>query len=83
MPLDSIKIDRSFVERVTESPKSEAIVRAMLGLGESFSLETVGEGIEQADQAAVLRALGCAYGQGWLFARPMLEAELVAWLQRG
>lgn len=82
MPLDAIKIDRSFVERVTESPKSEAIVRAMLSLGESFSLATVGEGIEQADQAAVLRALGCDYGQGWLFARPMLEADLLAWLWR-
>lgn len=82
MPLDTLKIDRSFIDQVTASPQSEVIVRAMLSLGESFSLTTVAEGIERPEQAERLTALGCHYAQGWLFARPMLEAQLLPWLER-
>ncbi|MEI8254492.1 MAG: EAL domain-containing protein [Deltaproteobacteria bacterium] len=82
MPLDTLKIDRSFIDQVTANPQSEAIVRAMLGLGDSFSLTTVAEGVERPEQADLLRTLGCRYAQGWLFARPMLEAQLLPWLER-
>ncbi len=84
MPLDSLKIDRVFIDRLYESDRSAAIVKAMLGLGESFSLTTVAEGVERDEQARRLRDLGCGYAQGWHFARPMLEDALWVWLsERG
>lgn len=69
-PLDVIKIDRSFVSTLGETPESLAIVQMIIGLARSLSLEVTGEGIETAEQLAQLQALGSDLGQGYLFARP-------------
>ena len=68
-PIDILKIDRSFVSRLTESGDGPELARAVVMLGETLGLETVAEGIEQEDQVAELLDLGCVAGQGFLFAR--------------
>jgi EAL domain-containing protein (putative c-di-GMP-specific phosphodiesterase class I) len=63
-PVDSIKIDKVFVDRVAGGLRDSALARAIVQLGQTMGLATVAEGVETADQAAVLRELGCGYGQG-------------------
>jgi len=75
-PLDVIKIDKSFVDRVTVAEKGPVLARAIVALGDALGLRTVAEGIECAEQADALRALGCRFGQGFLFARPLVPAEV-------
>lgn len=78
LPVDEIKIDRSFVSGLgTESNRGE-IVKAMLGLAKSLGLTTVAEGIETEREAHQLACWGCDFGQGYLFARPMPFGEAVA-----
>jgi diguanylate cyclase (GGDEF)-like protein len=67
--LDKIKIDRSFVDRVSEDNESMVIVRAILGLASGLGLTTTAEGIEDVEQLAYLKANGCAEGQGYLFGK--------------
>ncbi|MBA2735824.1 MAG: PAS domain S-box protein [Pyrinomonadaceae bacterium] len=69
-PFQRLKIDRSFINQMDADIKSEAIVRSILMLGENLEIETVAEGIENADQLWQLRSLGCQIGQGYLFSPP-------------
>ncbi|MFC4974302.1 putative bifunctional diguanylate cyclase/phosphodiesterase [Halomonas beimenensis] len=80
LPIDVLKIDRAFVEEVHLHPVRAGIIRAILSLAESLRLDTVAEGIESEAEAAFLAELGVEVGQGYLYARPMPEAELMAWL---
>ena len=75
-PIDILKIDRSFVSRLTNSDNGPELARAVITLGETLGLETVAEGIELEPQVAALLALGCVAGQGFLFARAGSLAEL-------
>jgi diguanylate cyclase (GGDEF)-like protein/PAS domain S-box-containing protein len=68
-PIDILKIDRSFVSRLTSSDNGPELARAVITLGETLGLDTVAEGIEHEEQVAALLALGCVAGQGYLFAR--------------
>ena len=70
-PIDELKIDRSFVATMNAGPDQSALVRSILKLGETLHLETVAEGIEQADQLAELQTLGAGLGQGYYFAKPL------------
>lgn len=74
-PLDAVKIDRTFISRVTEREKDLEIVRAIVELGHNLGLEVVAEGIETKEQLQVVRYLGCDYGQGYHFSPPMDAAE--------
>ena len=74
-PFDKIKVDRSFVQQIGESDHSEAIVKAVIGLGGSLGIVTVAEGIETAAQFEWLRAEGCDEVQGYWLGRPMPAAE--------
>jgi diguanylate cyclase (GGDEF)-like protein/PAS domain S-box-containing protein len=67
-PIDILKIDRSFVSRLTNSDNGPELARAVITLGETLGLDTVAEGIELEPQVAALLALGCVAGQGFLFA---------------
>jgi diguanylate cyclase (GGDEF)-like protein/PAS domain S-box-containing protein len=82
LPVDILKIDRSFVAGVAKSTEDSALARGILTLGQTLGLETVAEGIETAEQLAVLRELGCQLGQGYLFARPLGPAAVDALLER-
>jgi diguanylate cyclase (GGDEF)-like protein/PAS domain S-box-containing protein len=76
-PVDILKIDRSFVEAVSvEGSEQGELARTILHLGQSMHLSTVAEGIETQEQYAALRSMGCDYGQGYLFARPLPPAGL-------
>jgi diguanylate cyclase (GGDEF)-like protein len=81
-PVDILKIDRSFVDPVTETAKAAALARTIIDLAAAFEIDTVAEGIETEEQATTLRALGCRLGQGYLFAKPMPVAMLSASLRR-
>ena len=74
--VDAIKIDRSFVEELGHSPESTAIVANVIGLARSLGLGVTGEGVETEDQWQRLRAMGCDYGQGFLFSRPMAAEQV-------
>ena len=82
LPVDILKIDRSFVAGVAKSTEDSALARGILTLGQTLGLETVAEGIETAEQLAALRELGCQLGQGYLFARPLGPAAVDTLLER-
>ncbi len=75
-PIDIVKIDKSFVDDVTHEGADSAIARGIIELGRAMQIHTVAEGIEGDDQAEVLRTLGCEFGQGYYFAKPL---EPAAW----
>jgi len=79
LPLDALKIDRSLVSGIGRAPKSEAIIRAIVGMAHALGYRTVAEGIESPLQRDFLQALGCNCGQGFLLARPMAGDQVVAW----
>ncbi|MBI1208694.1 MAG: EAL domain-containing protein [Azospirillum sp.] len=82
LPVDSVKIDRSFVTALNHSEENRAIVRVIVDLGRLFGYDVIAEGIETAEDCNLLRALACDYGQGYYFARP-LPAEAALSLVRG
>ncbi len=69
-PLCFLKIDMSFVQRLGTERRADAVVAAIVELAHAHGLTVVAEGVETAEQAAALRAMGCEHGQGWLFGRP-------------
>jgi diguanylate cyclase (GGDEF)-like protein len=75
-PFDKIKIDGSFVQGLSEAPKSFAVVRAITGLANSFHMVTTAEGVESEEQLAKVRSLGCTEMQGHLFSEALPAAEL-------
>ncbi len=80
MPVDLVKIDRSFVSQLETSAHHRALVKATVEVAQSLGMGTVAEGIETPGQAAVLQALRCQKGQGYWFARPMPGEALAAWV---
>ena len=81
-PVDTLKIDRSFVEGLPGNAFDLAIVRAVNGLSRSLGLEIVAEGVEREEQAASLRELGVSRAQGWLYDRPLDAATFAGRLAR-
>jgi EAL domain-containing protein (putative c-di-GMP-specific phosphodiesterase class I) len=74
LPLDVIKVDRSFVVSMGESAANLGIIRAVVGLAQGLGIVVTAEGIETAEQLQLLRELGCDRGQGFLFSRPLTAA---------
>lgn len=70
-PVEVLKIDRSFVDRMTEDPRSASIVSTIIAFANSLGLSVTAEGIENAEQLARLKELGCPVGQGYHFSRPI------------
>jgi diguanylate cyclase (GGDEF)-like protein/PAS domain S-box-containing protein len=77
-PLDSLKIDRSFVGQMEHEERSAHLVQTVLTLARSLGVISVAEGIEEEGQLRMLREMGCERGQGYLFARPLSAAEMEA-----
>jgi diguanylate cyclase (GGDEF)-like protein len=83
LPIDVLKIDKSFVSGMMVDPDSVAIVRAVLSLAEALGMSTTAEGIETVELATTLATLGCSSGQGFYFARPLeADAALEYWKAR-
>ena len=80
LPLDGLKLDKQFVQRLGVDARAEEIVRATVSLAHSLGMQVVAEGIETEQQACMVHALGCDAGQGFLYAHPMPENEMKRWL---
>ncbi len=80
-PVDTLKIDRSFVRWMHEDEQSEHIVRSIVGLAHNLGLKVVAEGVEEEEHRLMLRELACDYGQGFLFSRPLDPAAVVSYLR--
>jgi len=80
LPIDSLKIDRSFVIAMHDKPQNVEIVRAVLMLGKSLGRKVVAEGIETVEQLTTLRRLGVDVGQGYLLSRPLGAEQATALL---
>jgi diguanylate cyclase (GGDEF)-like protein/PAS domain S-box-containing protein len=83
MPADVVKLDRSFVQGLAPGSQDNALVAAVIAMGRALELEVIAEGIETERQAADLREMGCPFGQGYLFARPLPAKELDRLLEAG
>ena len=81
LPLDALKVDRSFVDGLGVEPRDSAIVKAVVGMAQALSLTVIAEGVEAPTQLAELRTLGCDLAQGYLFARPLPAEELGTMLE--
>ena len=79
-PVDALKIDRSFINAVAESPEAAALIHTLVHLGKALGLATFAEGIEDTDQFDRLRIEDCDSGQGFLFARPLTVGDLELFL---
>jgi diguanylate cyclase len=82
LPVDIVKIDRSFVSEVASGARAAAFVRAILQLCRTIELRTVAEGVETPEQAAALRRLHCDLAQGYFFAHPLEPDQIEARLLR-
>jgi diguanylate cyclase (GGDEF)-like protein/PAS domain S-box-containing protein len=80
-PVDVLKIDKSFIDEIVDSDQQRAVVEAMVHLAGALQLRIIAEGIETPAQHEVLSAMGCQYGQGFLFSRPMPVADAERWLR--
>ncbi len=80
LPIDEIKIDRSFVKSMSHSPNDAVIVRSTIDLGRNLGLEVVAEGVEDLETWMALAELGCDVAQGYYMSRPMPAVELTGWL---
>jgi EAL domain-containing protein (putative c-di-GMP-specific phosphodiesterase class I) len=78
LPFDALKIDKSFVDEITDSARRMDLVRGIIAIADSLGLYVVAEGLEQARQRDLLAAAGCRYGQGFLFAPPVPIDEALA-----
>ena len=83
-PADTLKIDRSFVSALGSGGRNEDIVGAIVSLAQSLDMDVVAEGVETPEQLATLKSLGCTFGQGYLFSRPLdpVQARAFTWPPR-
>jgi EAL domain-containing protein (putative c-di-GMP-specific phosphodiesterase class I) len=82
-PIDTVKIDRSFVADLTVDPGARGIVAAVLTMAAGFGARVVAEGVERPEQARLLREMGCDMAQGYLFSRPVPVEDAGLWLDAG
>ncbi len=80
LPVNIVKIDRSFVSQAMHSDYHRVMIEATIRMAQTLGLVTVAEGIETREQAALMKALGCTKGQGFLFSKPMEDKALARWI---
>jgi diguanylate cyclase (GGDEF)-like protein len=80
LPINTLKIDRSFVHQITEDPKSLDIVKTIISLAHTLELDVVAEGIETRSQLELLQSLSCQYGQGYYFSQPLSAPATIDWM---
>jgi EAL domain-containing protein (putative c-di-GMP-specific phosphodiesterase class I) len=80
LPIDIVKIDKTFIDDMIGSEQQTAVVEAIIRIADTLNLAVVAEGIEDPAHRDLLARIGCGYGQGYLFARPMSAADAARWL---
>lgn len=80
LPVDSLKIDRSFVKNIEFNPKDVEISKTIINLADSLGLEVIAEGIETFQQVDILQKMGCEFGQGYFFSPPLAHEEVINYL---
>jgi EAL domain-containing protein (putative c-di-GMP-specific phosphodiesterase class I) len=81
MPVDTVKVDRSFVQHAESVEYHRVLIEATIRVARTLGMTTVAEGIETEGQAELMCALDCDRGQGYLFSRPLEPAALEAWVR--
>ncbi len=79
LPVQTLKIDQSFIAKLSDSDTTTRVVEAIIALGKAMGLEVVAEGVETDQQYAILRRLGCDIAQGYFIAKPMAADQLLIW----
>lgn len=82
-PIDTLKIDRSFVHEMARSPEHARVVNTVIGMGANLGMRVVAEGVETVEQLTLLRRQGCVEGQGYFFSPPLQAEDFAALLKRG
>ncbi len=80
-PIDTLKIDQSFVRDMNKDEGSMALVKSIIALGKNMNMKIIAEGVENADEGRALRDLGCEMAQGYHYAKPMSEMDVTAFLR--
>ena len=83
LPVDMLKIDRSFVNVLTTSGTGRTVAQTIIALGKAFNMTTVAEGVETPEQLEMLAHLGCDQSQGYLHSRPLAAADIEPLLRNG
>jgi diguanylate cyclase (GGDEF)-like protein len=81
LPIDQLKIDRSFVQEMDNNDNDAAIVRSVIDLGHNLGIKVIAEGVERQDSMTILKNLGCDAAQGYHISRPMPATQFDSWLQ--
>lgn len=81
-PLNTLKIDASFIREIHENEDDQEITRAIIAMGQSLNLATLAEGVETAEQVEILRDYGCDYIQGYYYSKPLPAADMTNFLQK-
>jgi EAL domain-containing protein (putative c-di-GMP-specific phosphodiesterase class I) len=81
-PIQTLKIDRAFINEMMENPQDRAIVNAIIGMAHALNMEVLAEGVERPDQLQYLLDRGCDRAQGWHFGKPVPAAEFQAMVAR-
>lgn len=81
-PLNTLKIDRSFIQDITRSTDDQEITRAIIAMGQNLGLKVLAEGVETEEQVAILRQSGCDYIQGYYYSRPLPAPQLLSYLKQ-
>ena len=81
LPIDTLKIDRSFIERLEDSSQSQEIVRTIVALAHSLDMKVTAEGIERSMQHSKLHEIACETGQGYLYSKPISQGSIDELLQ--
>jgi EAL domain-containing protein (putative c-di-GMP-specific phosphodiesterase class I) len=81
-PMSALKIDKSFVTNIGPSGENAEIVRTIVTLAHNLGMSVIAEGVETAGQLELLRTMGCEYGQGFFFSRPVIAATAEAMIAR-
>ncbi len=82
LPVDELKIDKSFVLKMEQDPDDVKIVRSTIDLGHNMGLRVVAEGVENKDVMQLLKEMGCDQAQGYFISRPMPAEQLLEWMRQ-
>jgi EAL domain-containing protein (putative c-di-GMP-specific phosphodiesterase class I) len=81
LPIDALKIDRSFIKKLTAKGENQEIILSIMSLAKSMNIDVIAEGVELEYQLEQMKMLECQFGQGYLFSKPMEPDAIDAWIQ--